>query len=48
MLRQWIRKNEIDTGKHEGLTTNEREHMKRLDNALTVNINELYKTEVIR
>ena len=29
-LRHWIRKNEIDTGKREGLTTAEREEFKRL------------------
>ena len=30
-LRHWIRKDEIDTGKREGLTTNERERMKQLE-----------------
>jgi transposase-like protein len=30
-LRNWIRKEEIDTGKREGLTTTEREHMKLLE-----------------
>jgi len=30
-LRHWIRKDEIDNGKHEGLTTTEREHMKQLE-----------------
>lgn len=30
-LRNWIRKEEIDTGKREGLTTTEREHMKQLE-----------------
>ncbi len=29
-LRHWIRRNEIDTGKREGLTTAEREEFKRL------------------
>jgi transposase-like protein len=29
-LRHWIRKDEIDTGKREGLTTSEREEFKRL------------------
>jgi len=30
-LRHWIRKDEIDNGKREGLTTTEREHMKQLE-----------------
>ena len=30
-LRHWIRKDEVDNGKREGLTTNEREHMKQLE-----------------
>ena len=30
-LRHWIRKDEVDTGKREGLTTIEREHMKQLE-----------------
>ena len=30
-LRHWIRKDEVDTGKREGLTTSEREHMKQLE-----------------
>jgi transposase len=30
-LRHWIRKDEIDTGKREGLTSNERERMKQLE-----------------
>ncbi len=30
-LRHWIRRDEIDTGKREGLTTIEREHMKQLE-----------------
>lgn len=30
-LRHWIRKDEIDTGRREGLTTSEREHMKQLE-----------------
>lgn len=30
-LRHWIRKDEVDTGKREGLTTSEREHMKKLE-----------------
>ena len=30
-LSHWIRKDEIDTGKREGLTTNERERMKQLE-----------------
>jgi len=29
-LRRWIRKDETDTGKREGLTTSEREEFKRL------------------
>jgi transposase len=30
-LRHWIRRDEVDTGKREGLTTTEREHMKQLE-----------------
>ncbi len=30
-LRHWIRRDEVDTGKREGLSTTEREHMKQLE-----------------
>jgi transposase-like protein len=30
-LRHWIRKDEVDTGKREGRTSNERERMKQLE-----------------